>query len=30
MDLLSLHSHSAGEKMNYNLVNFDLYSVGTI
>ena len=30
MDYLPLHFHSVGEKKNYNLVNFDLYSVGTI
>ena len=30
MDMLPLHLHSVGEKRNYNLSNFDLYSVGTI
>ena len=29
-DYLPVHMHSVGEKRNYNLVNFDLYSVGTI
>ena len=30
MDYLPIHFHTVGEKRNYNLVNFDLYAVGTI
>ena len=30
MDFLPMHFHMVGEKRNYNLIKFDLYSVGTI
>lgn len=30
MDYLPMHFHTVGEKRNYNLIKFDLYSVGTI